>query len=62
MPDHIIIKDDTYFYLYLNCGFRSEPPWMTRPQDARDHFIAEHKHCQSPTFGVKIGKNVNDLP
>ena len=62
MPDHIIINDDTYVYECLNCGFRSETPWMTPPpdiaQDARDHFIAEHKDCQSPTFGVKNGKTL----
>jgi hypothetical protein len=60
MPDHIIINDDTYVYECLNCGFRSETPWMTPPsdiaQDARDHFIREHKDCQSPLFGSKMAK------
>ena len=51
MPEHIIISYETNVYECLNCGFISEPPWMTPPpdiaQDARDHFIAEHKDCQS---------------
>jgi hypothetical protein len=57
MPEHIIINDETYLYECLNCGFKSEPPWMTPPpdiaQDARDHFISEHKDCQSIPFGAK---------
>ena len=51
MPEHIIIKNETFLYECLNCGFKSEPPWMTPPpdiaQDAKDHFISEHKDCQS---------------
>ena len=62
MPEHIIINDDTYVYECVTCGFKSEPPWMTPPPDivqgARDHFIREHKDCQSPTFGVKNGKTI----
>jgi hypothetical protein len=29
MPEHIIINDETYLYECLNCGFKSDPPWMT---------------------------------
>jgi hypothetical protein len=62
MPEHIIINDETYLYECLNCGFKSEPPWMTPPpaiaQDARDHFISEHKDCQSTPFAATA--HVND--
>ena len=51
MLEHIIINDEAYVYECLICGFKSEPPWITPPldiaQDARDHFISEHKDCQS---------------
>jgi hypothetical protein len=60
MPEHIIINDETNVYECLNCGFKSEPPWMTPlsdiAQDARDHFIAEHKDCQAPAFGANDGR------
>jgi len=49
LTEHIIINDETNVYECLNCGFKSEPPWMTPPQDiaqdAKDHFIAEHINC-----------------
>ena len=61
MLEHIIINDEAYVYLCLICGFKSEPPWMTPPpdiaQDARDHFISEHKDCQSSPFGAKAHAN-----
>ena len=50
MNEHIIIDSVVHVYLCKNCGKRTEPPWMTPPpdiaQDARDHFIAEHKNCK----------------
>ena len=50
MLEHIIINDEAYVYECLICGFKSEPAWMSPPpdivQDARDHFIAEHKNCK----------------
>jgi hypothetical protein len=56
MPEHIIIYE-TNVYECLNCGLISEPPWMTPPpdiaQDAKDHFISEHKDCQSVPLGAK---------
>jgi hypothetical protein len=43
MPEHIIIKDEAYFYKCLNCGFKSEPPWMTQPPDIAED--ARPFHC-----------------
>jgi hypothetical protein len=63
MPEHIIINDETYLYECLNCGFKSEPPWMTPPpdiaQDARDHFFAEHKNCK--LFVAESGEGLLSL-
>lgn len=59
MPEHII-NDATYVHQCLKCGFKSEPPWMPPPpeiaQDARDHFIAEHKDCQARAFDASNGR------
>ena len=50
MTDHIIIDTVTHVYECLNCGFKSEPPWMIPPADialeAVDFFLAEHNDCQ----------------
>jgi hypothetical protein len=60
MPEHIIINDEANVYECLNCGFKSELPWMTKPpdiaQDARNHFIAEHKDRQAHAFGANDGR------
>lgn len=60
MPEHIVIDDETHVYQCLNCGFQSEPPWMTPPpdiaQDARDHFIVEHQDCQVGVSEPKMAK------
>jgi hypothetical protein len=52
MNFHIIVDSALNVYECKHCGRKSEPPWMTPPpdvaQDARDHFIAEHKDYQSP--------------
>jgi len=65
MLDHIIINDEAYVYECLNCGFTSEPPWMTPPpdiaQDARDQFIAEHKHCRSRNFDSNDVEQLNPI-
>ena len=57
MNSHIILDNPSYVYECKHCGMKSEPPWMTPPsdiaQDARDHFIAEHKDCQSTASGEK---------
>jgi len=62
MPDHIIFNGETHVYECLNYGFKSDPPWMTPPpdiaQDARDHFISEHKDCQYTT-SFKKGDNAS---
>jgi hypothetical protein len=50
MTDHIIINKITHVYECENCGYISEPPWMTPPVDvsveAIDSFISEHKDCK----------------
>jgi hypothetical protein len=50
MNSHIIVDNALHVYKCKHCGMESEPPWMTPPpdiaQDARDHFIAEHKNCK----------------
>jgi hypothetical protein len=60
MPKHLIISYENNVYECLNCGFKSEPPWMTPPQDiaqeAKDHFISEHKDCSSRPLRPKISK------
>ena len=63
MLEHIVIDDETHVHQCLNCGFRSEPPWVTPPpgiaQDARDHFIADHEDCQP---GAQDKWSVPDVP
>ena len=60
MLEHII-NDEAYVYECLICGFKSEPPWMTPPpdiaQDAIDHFISEHKDCQSSLASLVTATN-----
>ena len=49
MTDHIIIDKITHVYECENCGFKSEPPWMTPSDDvmtaAIDYFYDEHSGC-----------------
>lgn len=65
MPEHLIISYETNVYECRNCGFKSERPWMKPPldvaQDAKDHFIAEHKGCPSRPFAANVGKNTSDM-
>jgi len=60
MNTHIILEDALQVYECKHCGMKSEPPWMTPSPDialeARDHFIFEHKDCQPPALGEKVGK------
>ena len=60
MTDHILIDKITHVYECENCGFKSEPPWMTPPDDvmtaAIDCFYEEHRGC------VKINSLPVQLP
>jgi hypothetical protein len=62
MPEHIIINDETNVYECLNCGVKSELPWMPQPQDipqdARNYFIAEHEGCQAHAFDANNGRKL----
>lgn len=60
MTDHVIIDKITSVYQCENCGFKSEPPWMTPSEDvvaaAIDCFYEEHSDC------VKINASPLQLP
>jgi hypothetical protein len=47
--NHILLDTATHVYKCLNCGYESEPPWMTPPADvaqaAISVFISEHRNC-----------------
>lgn len=47
---HILIDTSTHIYKCMNCGYESEPPWMTPPADiaeeAKSIFINEHAKCK----------------
>ena len=62
MNFHIIVDYQSHVYLCKHCGVKSEPPWMTPPpdiaQEAREHFISQHKDCKSHSFGTKAETNV----
>jgi hypothetical protein len=65
MSEYLIITYENNVYECLNCGFKSEPPWMTPPkdiaQDTKDHFIDEHKGCPSRLFADNVVKNTSDM-
>jgi len=50
MFEHVIVDRINFIYECLNCGIKSDPPWMTPPIDialeAESCFIDEHKDCK----------------